>query len=246
MDNHPPPVQAYLYDGTAGLWRPVDVSGMPAGGHTLYIAVRAGEPWFEESHACRALGLDPAQAAALLGQSDRIIGPVVTAGEGKRDIAFISEYGFHFLAVLAAGLARAAPACQFHRWVVKSLLPSVRKAAQPSGCVDPAEHVLADIVQQKLGQRRQSLAVMNCAKLLTYLWANHPDGQLLEARKLALAHILGINPRSLGRAMDCLLEWGFVESRQAPDSGAWPKAIRLNRAKVHAALGNPGLDLPQS
>lgn len=140
---------------------------------------------------------------------------------------------------MAAGLAQAAPARQFHRWVVETLLPAVRNAAQPAAQPTHTGHALAEIVRQRLGQRRQSLAVINCTKLLAHLADYYPDGQWREIRKLALAQVLEMDARSLGRALDRLVEWGFV-GRKPEAQSAWPSEIRLNRANVQAALDESG------
>lgn len=242
------PAPAYLYCDASNAWHPIDAPGTPPKGSPLFIAMRDGEPWFAATKLCASLGVDPARAAGLLEKED-IFRMMIDAENG---LSLVSEYGFHVLAGNMDCLSQEAPAHPLHRWVVKSLLPAVRKAAQPA-VPDPAEiatNVFADFAQKKLSGSRQRLGAAHCARLLAHLWQDHSNGQWVSVHKpgkLELSEKLGVSPRSLGRALEYLVGWGVVERRSdTPErqSREWPDRIRLNPSKIQEALSGFGLELP--
>ncbi len=251
-DQQSPP--AYLYCGKGkAAWQPLDVPAMPHGGPPLFIALKDGEPWFAAAELCAILGIGQDEVASYLAADD-MSGLETDAGS----LALISEYGLHVLACGIGCRREGAPLHPILRWAVKSLLPAVRKAAQPgiqavlpgvSGPPEIAAHVLADFVRKKLRESRQSLAAMNCSRLLAHLWQNHSNGQWVDVSKpgkLVLAQTLETSPRSLGRALDCLVKWEFVERRSfgRRSKRDWPDSICVKPGNIQAALSGFGLELP--
>lgn len=215
----------------------------------MFIALRDDEPWFAATELYANLGVDPIQAAGLLDEEDK---SRMEVGPGK-SLPLVSEYGFHALARGKDSTPPGSPVHSFHRWVVKSLLPAVRKAAKSAthDSSESAVYVFANFAEKKLSGSRQGKSGMSCAKLLAYLWRHHSNGQWSNVRKpgkLLLSQQLEVNPRSLGRAMECLVGWGVVDrwpDKSQNKSREWPDEIRLNLAALKEAMAELGLDLPK-
>ena len=231
--------QASFYQGSARAWYLADAAGPPSGSGRIYIVLREGEAWFVQRESFAALSMEPAMALALLEEEDKAAFQIVTA-EGTRSVTVISEYGFHYLAVLA-GLAQGAPVRRLHRWVVGSLLPSIRNTPQMTALPGHAVYAFAELAMKMLKEGRGSLGAMNSAKLLAYFWQNGADGRWATVCRATLAQMLGTNPRSIDRAMGLLTQWGFVERKPAAEAKPWPARVRLLRANVQAALDAFGL-----
>ena len=256
---------ARLRCGADGSWRPVDAPGMPACGAHPRVAMLGGEPWFVAADACAGLGIDLGQAAGLLqgvGDGHKSLLP-----DGDGDLPILSEYAFHTLAFIALlrgldGAAEGLPEHPFHRWAVESLLPAVRAAAAAQTALPPGalEDTLAlALVQRQMRKERRIQRIYpGQPRLLAFLCHNSGGGQWLDVRKpgkLELARLLDVHPDCLGRALDCLVGWGFAERKPGSCSKpsmatrnrlVWPEHIRLNRAGVEAALAEFGLQPPPS
>ena len=81
----------------------------------------------------------------------------------------------------------------------------------------------------------------NYGRCLAWLWREAPTKGWLEIDNISsLARRVGLPRRSLRRAVERTVAWGFAEQRpKRPDS--WPAKIRPNRARLEAALEAEGV-----
>lgn len=83
-----------------------------------------GEPWFCLKDVCDILGISqPSSVARELDEEDRKIVILNTGNRGNPNMVFVSETGLYECLLRS----RKPEAREFKRWVVKEVLPSIRK-----------------------------------------------------------------------------------------------------------------------
>ena len=100
---------------------------------------------------------------------------------------------------------------------------------------DNAYSIIADILRRKLKKGNLDF----CARLLTYLYRDHPGGlddgwmNVCEQQR-KIAEKIGVAPRSMVRAMSDLVKFELIE-RDRPNA-SWPYFVRVNLVTVKATL----------
>jgi anti-repressor protein len=109
-------------------------------GFPIDAILRDGEPWFVLGKVCRVFGLDNTSlAASRLPEDEKGSLSIAYPPHGLRETTIISEHGLYRLVLTS----RRPEAERFKNWIVKEVLPAIRKtggyghAAAPVNLRDP-------------------------------------------------------------------------------------------------------------
>lgn len=98
---------------------PFNFDGLP-----IEAIVRDGEPWFVLGRVCRVLGLDnPSYVASRFPEDEKGSLAIDYPPYGLRDTTIINEHGLYRLVLTS----RKPEAERFKSWIVKEVLPAIRK-----------------------------------------------------------------------------------------------------------------------
>lgn len=146
---------------------------------------REGEPWFVLADVCRVLAITNSRnAAARLDDDEKGVHQADTPG-GKQNLTIINEPGMYRLVLRSDKPA----AKRFQKWVVKDVLPSIRKTgayrAKEAGEVDLQALLSGDIGSLDPAQ----LAVLAALLLQKQSRAGASGGELGELMKALTGEI---------------------------------------------------------
>lgn len=93
-------------------------------GFPIEAILRDGEPWFVLNRVCRVLGLDNTSlAASRLPEDEKGSLSIAYPPHGLRETTIINEYGLYRLVLTS----RRPEAERFKTWVVREVLPTIRR-----------------------------------------------------------------------------------------------------------------------
>lgn len=151
----------------------------------------AGEPWFIASDVCRALDIgNSSMAASRLEPEDHtIISTEGIPGAKNPQMRIVSESGLYCM-VLGS---RKPEARQFQRWVVREVLPSIRKTGSYTAATVP------------------ELSRLDLAKMiLDAETRNEEKDRIIESQKPAVEFVADlVDTKSLTTLSDAAKEFGY-------------------------------------
>lgn len=158
-------------------------------GESIRIVMRGGEPWFVAKDVCDALGIMNGRDAILrLDDDERGVGTIDTPG-GPQNMSVIPESGLYSLAVTS----RRPEANNFKKWVMREVLPTIRKTGGFMGNlsrVDIAQMLLdAEVIAES---RRVALVAAQPAIEFVAKFVEASATQPLRA----VAKVLKVNERT--------------------------------------------------
>lgn len=116
-------------------------------GEKIRVILKDGEPWFVSRDVCDALGIaNGRDAVARLDDDEKGVGIFDTLG-GPQQLSIIAESGFYTIAITS----RKPEANEFRKWVMRDVLPQIRK----TGGYNAIPQTFADALQLAADQQRQ-------------------------------------------------------------------------------------------